>query len=141
MDRSEFGKSAEDAAAEYLEKRGLKILAQNWEARAKPIDPWRQGRRIGEIDIIARKGGAFVFVEVKAGKEGEIDPSVHVTPKKQAKLRMLAQWWLMQNKKEGSEYQIDVVVVREKRGLPAEAFGAKAGDFEIEHFERAVVGK
>ncbi|OHA47751.1 MAG: hypothetical protein A2806_01485 [Candidatus Terrybacteria bacterium RIFCSPHIGHO2_01_FULL_48_17] len=123
-----FGKSAEDAAAKYLEKRGLKILARNWEARAKALDPWRQGRRIGEIDIIARKGAVFVFVEVKAGKAGMIDPSVHVTPQKEQKLRKLAALWLMYNKKEGSEYQIDVVVVRRKFD----------GEFEMEHFERAV---
>lgn len=47
------GSRYEEAAAAYLESRGLKILEFNYHFRA------------GEIDLIARDGEYLVFVEVK----------------------------------------------------------------------------
>ena len=55
----EWGKMAEDIAAEYLLTNGYIIRERNW----------RIGNRI-EIDIIAEKDGIIVFVEVKA-REGD----------------------------------------------------------------------
>lgn len=51
---SAFGKQAEDRAAEYLEKQGLRVLQRNYRCRA------------GEIDLVAMDGQTLVFVEVKA---------------------------------------------------------------------------
>ncbi len=48
----------EDLAAEYLKRRGYKILHRNFRTR------------FGEIDIVAKKGKTLVFVEVKYGKGG-----------------------------------------------------------------------
>jgi putative endonuclease len=48
------GRSGEDAAAAYLEEKGIKILEKNF-----------RGRK-GEIDIIALDGDTLIFVEVKA---------------------------------------------------------------------------
>lgn len=50
----EVGRRGEDIAAEYLERRGMKVLCRNFHSRH------------GEIDIIARDGEYTVFVEVKA---------------------------------------------------------------------------
>ena len=47
------GRSGEDAAASYLEEKGIKILEKNFRSR------------IGEIDIIALDGDTLIFVEVK----------------------------------------------------------------------------
>ena len=49
----ETGKRGENQAVEYLIQRGYTILERNW------------FRRIGEIDIIARKGDVIYFFEVK----------------------------------------------------------------------------
>lgn len=50
MDRGTFG---ENAAADFLRRKGFKILERNW--RFHPY----------EIDIIAGENGMLVFVEVK----------------------------------------------------------------------------
>jgi putative endonuclease len=47
------GEAGEDLACRFLEGRGYTILARNFRCRA------------GEVDIVARDGGATVFVEVK----------------------------------------------------------------------------
>ncbi len=57
LQTAEWGKMAEDIAAEYLLTNGYIIRERNW----------RIGNRI-EIDIIAEKDGIIVFVEVKARK-------------------------------------------------------------------------
>ena len=47
------GLAAEQLAADYLEGRGLKLLARNYRCR------------FGEIDLVLREGGTTVFVEVR----------------------------------------------------------------------------
>ena len=47
------GSDAEAMAAEFLERRGLAIIARNYRCR------------LGEIDLVARDGGTTVFVEVR----------------------------------------------------------------------------
>ncbi|HYH43905.1 MAG TPA: YraN family protein [Burkholderiales bacterium] len=47
------GVDAEAMAAEFLEKRGLTILARNYRCK------------LGEIDLVVRDGAATVFVEVR----------------------------------------------------------------------------
>ena len=56
MDKRKEGSKYEDAAAEYLENAGYKILERNFYTH------------FGEIDIIAWKDGMIVFVEVKYRK-------------------------------------------------------------------------
>jgi putative endonuclease len=48
------GRRAESIAALYLQLKGYRILAR------------RVRTRVGEIDLVARKGDTLVFVEVKA---------------------------------------------------------------------------
>src|SRR3989338_3071661 len=52
--RKRVGRIGEDIAAQFLERKGFKVIARNYRK------PW------GEIDIIAEKGGIVRFVEVKA---------------------------------------------------------------------------
>jgi putative endonuclease len=49
-----FGRRGEDAAAEFLRRRGFEILARNVRTA------------FGEIDLVAVDEGVVVFVEVKA---------------------------------------------------------------------------
>src|SRR4051794_13247196 len=52
--RHSFGRYGEDAAAEYLRRRGYEILARNVRTS------------FGELDLVALDGETVVFVEVKA---------------------------------------------------------------------------
>lgn len=47
------GRKAEDAACRYLQERGFRIVERNVSSR------W------GEIDVVARDGDTWVFIEVK----------------------------------------------------------------------------
>ena len=53
MTTKSFGDRGEDLAAQYLEKRGCRILERQFRAET------------GEIDIIAEDRGALLFIEVK----------------------------------------------------------------------------
>ncbi|KFF74003.1 hypothetical protein HX13_15960 [Chryseobacterium sp. P1-3] len=53
-DHNDFGKIAEDLAADYLQKNGYRILLRNFRFQK------------AEIDIIAEKDGLLIIVEVKA---------------------------------------------------------------------------
>lgn len=53
-DHNDFGKKAEDLAADYLLKNGYKILVRNFRFQK------------AEIDIIAEKDGFVIVTEVKA---------------------------------------------------------------------------
>ncbi|MEK7526173.1 MAG: YraN family protein [Patescibacteria group bacterium] len=53
-----IGKLGEDLAAKLLQDKGYQIIERNW------------GSKWGEIDIIAKKGEMYIFVEVKT-KVGE----------------------------------------------------------------------
>lgn len=51
------GKIGEELAKKFLEKKGFKVLAQNYTIRG------------GEIDIIAQQDKAIIFVEVKSRRK------------------------------------------------------------------------
>ena len=71
----ETGKMGEEKAREYLKEKGYQILATNW----------RFG--LNEIDIIAKKDGYLVIVEVKT-RTGQplVEPEVAVDQNKQRQL-------------------------------------------------------
>ncbi len=56
MNKREIGAAYEEAAAVFLEKKGVRILERNFRCRQ------------GEIDLIGRDGEYLVFFEVKSGK-------------------------------------------------------------------------
>ncbi|WP_353661803.1 YraN family protein [Hydrogenimonas sp. SS33] len=92
------GDAAEAQAVRFLMERGCRILERNAYSR------------FGEIDIIAEKGGALRFVEVKSGTG--FDPIYNITPTKLGRIVKTAHAWL---KKSGSDlpWQIDAVIVRD----------------------------
>lgn len=53
-DHIDFGQQGEEIATQFLRSKGYAILDKNW----------RSGHK--EIDLIARNGEVYVFVEVKA---------------------------------------------------------------------------
>jgi len=54
--RQKLGRRGEDLAVQYLEAQGYRIRERNFRTR------------LGEIDIVARKGREYFFVEVKTRK-------------------------------------------------------------------------
>jgi len=111
------GKIGENLAADFLRKKGFKILAENFCVRG------------GEIDLIAEKSGRIIFVEVKmrrSKKFGEIAESI--SPAKQKSLIFAAENWLEKNGKFGSDWQIDLVEIYAPRNFPP----------QISHLENAV---
>jgi putative endonuclease len=77
------GISAESRAAVFLVAKGFRILARRW----------RCG--LGEIDIIARRRGLLVFVEVKARATLD-DAAWSVTERQRARIVAAAEAWLAQ---------------------------------------------
>lgn len=79
-----FGLSAESRAALYLVAKGYRILARRY----------RSG--VGEIDIVARRRGVLVFVEVKA-REKLDDAAWSVTDRQRLRIAAAAEAWLARN--------------------------------------------
>ncbi|MBK7410478.1 MAG: YraN family protein [Saprospirales bacterium] len=79
----ETGKRGEGLAADWLRQHDYEILEQNW----------RYSR--AEVDIIARKGDALIFLEVKTRRSQKFGhPAAFVNPKKRRFLADAAQEYM-----------------------------------------------
>ena len=97
---SEFGIWSEDYVAQHLKSKGYNILGQNY------TKPW------GEIDIIAKKEGILIFVEVKANKKEVVgfEPENRVNPEKLRRLNRAIQTYLASKKyPDTQDWQIDII--------------------------------
>ena len=98
--RRQLGDAGEDLAAAALKKQGYKILERNY------VTP------LGELDLIARQGKTYVFIEVKTRKNERFGaPQEAVSPAKQARLRRLADYYLKQKRLGELPVRFDVVGV------------------------------
>ena len=96
----EFGKKSEDLACLFLEQEGFFLIERNYFAR-----------KMGEIDIIARKDDIFHFIEVKSAK-ADFDPIYNVTKSKLRKVINSANYY-MKVKKLDVSFSIDVILIRD----------------------------
>jgi putative endonuclease len=95
-----LGQAGERAAARFLERRGLLILARNLRSR------------LGEIDLLARDGPTLVFVEVKARRGASGDPpEAAVDARKRIRLTRLALGYLAARRLGERPCRFDVVGV------------------------------
>ena len=87
MEKSKtLGVWGEDLTAAFLEKKGCRIIGRNYRC------PY------GEIDLIAESEGFLLFVEVKLRKSAHFAPAAEfVDRRKQEKLKITAQYWLMEH--------------------------------------------
>ncbi len=109
-----IGRWGEQAAAEYLERHGYEIASRNVRTPH------------GEIDLVARKEGITIFIEVKARTTRSFGPpEVAVTGRKQAHMLACADYYAREN--EIDHWQIDVIAVQRVNGKT-----------EIMHFENAI---
>ncbi len=99
------GLSAESRAAAFLIAKGFRILARRWRSP------------VGEIDIIARRRGLLVFVEVKARERLDLDDAAEsVTVRQQRRVVAAAEAWLAQyGDQRISDIRFDVVLVAPAR--------------------------
>ena len=109
--RKQTGNIGEKIGADYLEKRGYKILEKNFIFRI-PGNPQK-----GEIDIVAKLKDTISFVEVKTirprGPRRVIPPEARVNFNKQRKIQKAAEVWLIKNKIPlNSKWQIDVLTIK-----------------------------
>jgi putative endonuclease len=107
-----LGRAGEQAAADYLESCGLRILDRNWRGAD------------GEIDIVAAERHVLVVCEVKSRTSARYgSPLEAVSRVKLGRLRKLAVQWLNAHGVRFDQVRIDVV------GLVYEG----TGGFTIEH--------
>ena len=102
-----LGREGERAAASFLKRKGIRILARNFSCAA------------GEIDLIARDGDVLVFVEVKTRREGV--PAEAVNSAKERSLTMAAMIFLRRHHALEVRTRFDIVAIvwPESSGLPA----------------------
>lgn len=83
MNKRAAGSQYEEAACEFLRKKGYRILCRNFRCR------------IGEIDIVAMEEGTLVFAEVKYRKNSRCGhPEEAVSYYKQRKIIKTAQFYM-----------------------------------------------
>jgi putative endonuclease len=93
------GVSAESRAAAYLTGRGYAIAARRFKSR------------VGEVDIVARRGPELVYDEVKARNRLD-DAALSVTPRQQRRIVAAAEAWLADHPDDGQrDIRFDVILV------------------------------
>ncbi len=79
----EPGQQAENLAADFLQRQGLRVVERNYRCR------------VGEIDLIMDDGATRVFVEVRLRRNRNFGGAAEsITPSKQGKLIRAAQHYL-----------------------------------------------
>ena len=95
-----IGRRAEQAAAEFLEKRGLHVIARNYRCRG------------GEIDLVCRDGKVLVFVEVRHRRSRDFGgAAASITPAKQRRIVLAARHYLANERKSNASCRIDCVLI------------------------------
>ena len=114
-EHNEYGKLAEDMAAEFLVRKNYRILARNFRYQK------------AEIDIVAEFNGIIVVTEVKARSYNTlIEPQEAVTKKKIKSIVMCSDFF-MNERKIDKEVRFDIITV-----LPDEQ-----GVLQLNHIEDA----
>ena len=98
------GHLAEDYAASYLSELGFTVLERN----LKEV--------FGEVDVVAKKGNTFRFVEVKSGfgkrAGGSLPLEIKIDAHKIKRISNVANFYLERKGLEEAPWSIDAVLVR-----------------------------
>lgn len=98
--RQRLGSWGESVAATYLEAQGYQIISRNWRCAC------------GEVDLVAKAGELFVFVEVKTRRGRAAGaPEEGLTPAKGRKLFQVAENYLWRHDLDDAEWRVDLVAV------------------------------
>jgi putative endonuclease len=106
--KKRLGAEGEETAADYLTRRGVRLLARNFKCPA------------GEIDLIGLDGSAIVFFEVKTRRsDAAADPENNIGPSKRQRMLRTARWWLTKHHQPQAPYRFDAIsVVLPDAGAP-----------------------
>jgi putative endonuclease len=100
MSSTELGRQGETIAAQALETHGYVVVDRNWRCP------------VGEVDIVAREGDTWVFVEVKLRQGHDYgSPEEAITQAKRDRLLQLAQNYLAEHDLSDVSWRIDVVAI------------------------------
>ena len=98
-------KQGEKMAANYLKKKGYKIVDRNYHCK------------FGEIDIIGLDGDTLTFIEIKTRSSREFaPPEFAVTKHKQKKIKRSATHYLGRHGIENRDCRFDIVAIILKKG-------------------------
>jgi len=111
---NEFGKRAEQLAADYLTNKGYRILARNW----------RYGKE--ELDLVAMDGDTLVIVEVKARTSDYFGDPAEAVSKSKIKHLVQAADAFVQAHGLDAEVRFDIVSIIQNKNRE-----------EIRHYENA----
>jgi len=85
-DGTNTGAEAEQAAADFLARQGLRLVARNFRCRG------------GEIDLVMQEGPTLVFVEVRARTRADFGGAAEsITATKQGRVILAARHYLAQH--------------------------------------------
>ena len=98
--KKNLGNWGETEACRYLQRCGYHILERNFRCR------------LGEVDIIAKKGSVLCFVEVKTRKCLAYGlPSESVTEWKKKRIQKTMQYYLLLHQTEDKDFRMDVIEI------------------------------
>lgn len=115
--RQKLGEQGEALACQTLIAKGYQIHTRNWHCQQ------------GELDIVAKNGAIWVFVEVKTRRTETTDAAfASITPTKRERLIAAAYAFLETNDLDDVAWRIDAIAVALN----------KSGSAKIEHVEDAL---
>lgn len=95
-----LGRRGEEIAAQALVRRGYRIVDRNWRCPA------------GEVDIVARDGPVWAFVEVRTRRGTRFGtPEESITSVKQARMIDVALSYLAEHEMGPVDWRLDLVAV------------------------------
>jgi putative endonuclease len=105
MDRRQTGSLAENSAAAFLESQGFRIVARNFL------------RRVGELDIVARRDDILIVAEVRTRARDDFGgAAASVGPAKQRRIVMTTALFLQGHREYARcRVRFDVLIVRDGR--------------------------
>ncbi len=100
LPRRDLAKFGEKIASDYLSAKGIKIIANNFRTRS------------GEIDLIGKSEGRYIFFEVKTRQSDLFGfPEEAVNAAKLDHIKTVAWEFFEQNKIDEVDWQIDVIAI------------------------------
>jgi putative endonuclease len=101
-----IGQKGESVAAAYLEENGYIIIDRNYRTPH------------GEIDLIAAKGEAIAFIEVKTRTSNSLGPpEISITSRKIEHMHNAAEYFIQQHPEMSNDWRIDVITIQLKSHL------------------------
>ena len=102
--RVKLGRQGEELAVAELTRQGYEIVSRNWHCQA------------GEVDVVARRGGAWYFFEVRTRRGREFGtPEESLTPAKQQRMVDVALTYLGEHNLNDVDWRVSLVAVEMNR--------------------------